>query len=106
MDLIWLQVDPLLKGVNNSFAQSPDYAGAEKHITFTHPRNASLALPQHRSYQRCVESALRMAAEQVSDDEISLIRLAALFHDAGFIRGAKVISAWRSYVKFYLLMVK
>lgn len=91
VDLIWLQVDPLLRELNNSFAHSPDYAGAEKHISDLLTRDMP-ALPYHNidHIKDVLESALRIAeAEQVSEDEISLIRLAALFHDVGFIRGAK-----------------
>jgi uncharacterized protein len=50
------------------------------------------ALPYHNvsHIQDVLQAALQIAeTEQVADDELNLIRLAALFHDVGFIREAK-----------------
>lgn len=91
VDLIWLHVDPLLKELNNSPAHSPDFAGAEKNICNLLSREMP-ALPYHNidHVYDVVESAMRIAeTEGVSNEELSLIRLAAFFHDVGFIREAK-----------------
>jgi TolB-like protein/predicted metal-dependent HD superfamily phosphohydrolase/Tfp pilus assembly protein PilF len=91
VDLIWLQVDPLLKELIKSATHSPDFAGAEKHINDLLEREMP-ALPYHNvsHIQDVLQAALQIAETvQVTEDELNLIRLAALFHDAGFIREAK-----------------
>jgi TolB-like protein/predicted metal-dependent HD superfamily phosphohydrolase len=103
--LIWWQVDPLLKNFRNHKDASdiplkPDFQSAEKYITARLEAEMP-KLPYHNidHIHDVLNAALAIAKhEGVSDDEIKLVRLAALFHDAGFIesssnheeRGAKM----------------
>ena len=88
--LIWWQVDPLLKKIRPLLQQnnnSVDFEGAEKHITELLERN----MPKHAYHNidhvnDVLNAVLQIGkAEQVSEEETKLLRLAALFHDAGFI---------------------
>ncbi len=97
VDLIWWDVDPLLKNLRDYLSgisvesSQPDYSGAEKYII--KKLESELPLLQYHNMEHIndvLRSALAIAkAEQVTDDEVRLIRLAALFHDAGFIYSAK-----------------
>lgn len=91
VDLIWLQVDPLLKGLNTSHNNLPNYDVAEKHINDLLQREMpSLSYHNIEHIHDVLSAVLRIAeTERVTAEEISLIRLAALLHDAGFIREAK-----------------
>ncbi len=95
--IIW-GVDPLLKKLREhlqkesptSFA-SPDYGGAEQYITNLLETEMP-ELPYHNKAHvyDVLQAALSIAQhETVSADEIPILRLAALFHDIGFLQGAQ-----------------
>ncbi len=92
VDLIWWKTDPLLKGVRNWFQKNTaDFESAEKVINVM-LENQMPQLPYHNigHIRDVLDAALRIAAtEGVPDEEVKLLRLAALLHDAGFIYGAK-----------------
>ncbi len=102
IDLVWRQVDPLLKNLNqfspaNSGAgspaqNSPDYDGAEKFITRKLQEELPGTLHYHNTdhIRDVLQSALKIAeSENISEEEIHLLRLAALFHDSGIIYSHK-----------------
>lgn len=90
--LIWFDVDPLLSEIrqymNNPEAVAADFTGAEKFIVGKLEAELPKNLPYHNldhSYD-VMESALRIAEfEKIGDQERRLLRLAALYHDSGFI---------------------
>jgi TolB-like protein/predicted metal-dependent HD superfamily phosphohydrolase/Tfp pilus assembly protein PilF len=86
IDLIWLDVDPLLKALPKELS-TPDFAGAEKYILeLLEEKLPPLAYHNLDHIKDVLESSLRIAeTENVTDEEVNLIRLAALYHDAGFI---------------------
>jgi TolB-like protein/predicted metal-dependent HD superfamily phosphohydrolase len=96
IDLIWRDVDPLLKKLKESNEgdpkRSPDFDGAEKFILAKQQEE----LPEHLHYHNVdhikdvVASAMKIANEEkIADEERNLLRIAALYHDAGFITSAK-----------------
>ncbi len=93
VDLIWWSVDPLLKGLRDEPVKlsTPDFSAAEKHIV----ELLTTGLPLHQYHnmdhiQDVLQASLLIAeTEQVSEDEIKLLRVAALFHDAGFIQSPR-----------------
>jgi uncharacterized protein len=93
VDLIWLSVDPLLKDFRDKSEKSsaPSFEAAEKHITDL----LNKELPGHQYHnmahiQDVLQASLTIAkAEQLSQDEVKLLRVAALFHDVGFIHSPK-----------------
>jgi TolB-like protein/HD superfamily phosphodiesterase len=94
IDLIWRQVDPLLKPlasvhINGSVA---NFSEAEKFIT----KKLEQEMPGQLHYHNLqhvydvVEAALAIAEQEgVSEDDKLLLRIAALYHDAGFIFSPK-----------------
>ena len=105
--LIWWQVDPLFKNFRVHLQEgqiqlpSADFPTAEIHIIKLLEAEMP-KLPYHNieHIYDVLNSALVIAEnEHASDDEIKLLRLAALFHDAGFIhspinheaRGAQMV---------------
>jgi TolB-like protein/Tfp pilus assembly protein PilF/predicted metal-dependent HD superfamily phosphohydrolase len=97
IDLIWLQVDPLLSKLrlHSETIQSqgsPDYEAAEKLILSRLEKELPPSLHYHNMshIKDVMESAERIAeAEGISSEEKRLLRVAALFHDAGFIFSPK-----------------
>ena len=96
IDLIWLSVDPLLYNLNNDNGNTDnsvvDYSGAEHFIS----EKLKAEMPTSLSYHNLdhindvLTSALRIAAtETINEEETSLLRIAALYHDAGFINTYK-----------------
>ena len=91
IDLVWLNVDPLLTSLRSpstvTYPGAPDYEAAEWFIR--EKLNKELPpLHYHNTdhIQDVFDSALVIAAnEKLNDKEIHLIRVAALFHDAGII---------------------
>lgn len=86
VDLIWLQVDPLLNHLVPSTASAPDYAGAEKAIL----QRLESGLPKTLLYHNLdhirdvVNAAERIGpTENLSVEEMRLLRIAAWLHDAG-----------------------
>ncbi len=84
VDLIWLSIDPLLLPLRQS--TKADFAAAEQ--TIRHKLKAEL--PKNLLYHNLehiedvLSASLTIAlAEKLSAGEIELIRIAALFHDAG-----------------------
>ena len=94
VDLIWWHVDPLLKNLReqstNEIDMPQNFDGAEQHIlTLLGKEMPNLQYHNIKHIYDVLESALVIAeSEKISSDEINLLRLAALFHDAGFIRSA------------------
>ena len=96
IDLIWWDVDPLLKTLRDSFNSSnvtavADFAAAEKHII----ELLESKMPHHHYHNidhvYDVLSAAQVIGdkEQLTAEEWSLLRLAALLHDSGFIFSPK-----------------
>ena len=95
VDLIWLNVDPLLgqwRDYLKNYDQSPmaDFTSAEERVAEL--LSAKLPkLPYHNieHVYDVLNAAVTIAGnEQVKDDDLNLLRLAALYHDAGFIESA------------------
>ena len=90
IDLIWFEVDPLLKGFSAQAilnSEKPDYQGAEAHILALLEEKLP-PLPYHNMehIKDVLSSSIKIAeTEDITKEEIKLRRLAALFHDAGFI---------------------
>ena len=92
IDLIWLNVDPLLTGLmDHAFPESTttetDYSGAEEFII----KKLNEELPENLTYHNMdhiydvLDAAIKIAAtENISEDKIKLLRIAALYHDSGF----------------------
>jgi uncharacterized protein len=81
-----------LKGLRDqSDKSSADFEAAEQHIT----KLLNKELPAHQYHnmahiQDVFQASLTIAkAEQLSEDDTKLLRVAALFHDAGFIHSPK-----------------
>lgn len=94
VDLIWWNVDPLLKELReqprNAIRTQPDFEGAEEHIRDLLSKEMP-KLPYHNvtHIYDVLDASLKIAAsEGINEDDVRLIRIAALFHDAGFIRSA------------------
>lgn len=94
VDLIWWNVDPLLKNLRNQprneIRMQPDFPGAEEYIKSLLAREMP-KLPYHNvsHIYDVLDASMKIAAsEKLGEDDIKLLRLAALFHDAGFIRSA------------------
>lgn len=96
IDLIWLSVDPLLSILNKENGttgnSAVDYSGAEHFIR----EKLKAEMPSQLSYHNLdhindvLTSALRIAeTEKINKEETSLLRIAALYHDAGFINTYK-----------------
>jgi tetratricopeptide (TPR) repeat protein len=97
IDLIWWQVDPLLKDLRESLpnggmkSRTPDYAAAEKHIMDLLDKEMP-NLHYHNVdhvYDVLNASLVIAKTERLKEDDIQLLKLAALFHDAGFIHSPK-----------------
>ena len=94
VDLIWWHVDPLLKNFReqstNEIDMPHDFDGAEQHImTLLDKEMPNLQYHNIKHIYDVLESSLVIAeSEKVSVEEIKLLRLAALYHDAGFIRSS------------------
>ncbi|HRG79652.1 MAG TPA: tetratricopeptide repeat protein, partial [Cyclobacteriaceae bacterium] len=97
IDLIWWQVDPLLKGLRESLpnggmkSRTPDYTAAEKHIMDLLDKEMPNLHYHNLDHVYDVLNASLVIAktERLKEDEIQLLKLAALFHDAGFIHSPK-----------------
>ncbi len=94
VDLIWWDVDPLLKNLHTettALLKTLDFEAAEKYIV-TRLEKEMPRLQYHNidHIYDVLAAALSIAkTESLTEDETSLLRLAALFHDAGFIRSPK-----------------
>jgi predicted metal-dependent HD superfamily phosphohydrolase len=94
--LIWWQVDPLFNNVRihlqqQNQAASPNFAAAENYITEMLGKDMP-KLPYHNyDHIKDVLSASLIIGEheQLNADQLKILRLAALLHDAGFIESAK-----------------
>ncbi len=94
IDLIWRHVDPLLKKLDDATPEStsPDYEGAERFITRKLQEELPGSLHYHNTnhIQDVLQSAMRIApSENLTNEEIHLLRIAALFHDSGLIHSHK-----------------
>jgi len=97
IDLIWWQVDPLLKNLRDHLliderkSSSPDFVSAEKQIIDLLERKMPKLHYHNIDHIYDVLHAAVMIAEneKITEDEIKLLRLAALYHDAGFIHSPK-----------------
>jgi tetratricopeptide (TPR) repeat protein len=94
IDLIWRDVDPLLVRLNELSTltpKEPDFEAAEKFII----GKQEAELPKQLHYHNIdhildvLNAAIKIAKEeQISSEETHLLRIAALYHDAGFITSA------------------
>jgi predicted metal-dependent HD superfamily phosphohydrolase len=85
IDLIWFNVDPLLEPLR-SVSKTPDFEGAERFIQEKLRNELPSKLYYHNTehIDDVLQSALVIAAhEQLTEEEIKLLRIAALFHDSG-----------------------
>jgi TolB-like protein/predicted metal-dependent HD superfamily phosphohydrolase/Flp pilus assembly protein TadD len=92
VDLIWWNVDPLLSGLREEFqSASPDYKGAEAHIISLLEKELPALQYHNMEHIKDVLNASLVIAntEQVPESEVKLLRVAALFHDSGFIHSPK-----------------
>jgi len=97
IDLIWWDVDPLLHELRESLPNRslrstlPDYEGAESHIISLLEREMpNLQYHNVDHIYDVLNAALVIAkTERLKEEEIRLLRLAALLHDAGFIQSPK-----------------
>jgi TolB-like protein/Tfp pilus assembly protein PilF/predicted metal-dependent HD superfamily phosphohydrolase len=96
IDLIWWDVDPLLKTLRDSISKNAtsgtaDFAAAEKHIV----EMLESKMPKHHYhnidhvYDVLAATQVIGDQEQLTDEEHSLLRVAALLHDSGFIHSPK-----------------
>ena len=95
IDLIWRNVDPLLKDFVPPKAEEEsvaDFRKAEEFII----QKLKAELPKNLHYHNMehiidvVEAALEIATiENISSEQMELLRIAALFHDSGFIYSPK-----------------
>lgn len=86
VDLIWLQVDPLLAHLLPSKAGAPDYEGAEKAILQRLESGLPKSLLYHNLHhiRDVVDAAGRIGAtENLSPEDLRLLRIAAWLHDSG-----------------------
>lgn len=96
--LIWLNSDPLLAALKSTSAQfnhatnQVDFDGAEKFIL----AKLESELPTNLTYHNfdhihdVLEAAVRIArVENIDESETALLRIAALYHDSGFIETYK-----------------
>ncbi len=90
IDLIWLDVDPLLDSLRNQEAtqatKEPDYESAEKFIIEKLQRELPATLHYHNTghIEDVLQSAVNIAVhEKINPEELHLLRIAALFHDSG-----------------------
>jgi TolB-like protein/HD superfamily phosphodiesterase/Tfp pilus assembly protein PilF len=94
VDLIWWQVDPLIKNLRdqprNEINMPQNFDAAERHIVALLSKEMpNLQYHNVRHIYDVLDAALVIAeAEKLTTDEIKLLRLAALFHDAGFVRSS------------------
>lgn len=93
--LIWWQVDPLLKNLRARFIEEEntlaDFEAAEKYILEMLEKEMP-KLPYHNldHINDALAAAMTIAKqEQLKLEEIEILRVAVLLHDAGFIRSAK-----------------
>ncbi len=87
IDLIWRNVDPLLKNLPQTSA-TPDYQGAEQFIITKLQKELPGSLSYHNfdHIQDVLQAVMTIGSnEKVSEEELQLLRIAALFHDSGFI---------------------
>ncbi len=97
IDLIWWNIDPLLKNLreklsfNLSRSNSPDFTEAEKYIiALLEKEMPKLQYHNIDHIYDVLNSALTIAEnENLTNEETNLLRLAALFHDAGFIHSPR-----------------
>jgi predicted metal-dependent HD superfamily phosphohydrolase len=93
VDLIWLEVDPLLKNIRSQIERisSPDFEAAEKHIVdMLEKEMPNFPYHNYEHIQDVLSASMILAQqEKISEEEIKILRIAALLHDAGFIRSPK-----------------
>ncbi len=94
VDLIWLGVDPILKGLDMDVAPGSmlDFKAVEKKIRSFLQNN----MPNHPYHnlghiEDVLDSAMAIAKhEGLTDEETQLLRLGALLHDVGFVDSPKI----------------
>lgn len=91
VDLIWWNVDPLLKSLSQAPHSKEDFDAAENHIRkLLADKMPNLLYHNIAHIEDVVQSSLAIAAaEGISTDEIKLLKIAALLHDIGFTQSPK-----------------
>jgi TolB-like protein/HD superfamily phosphodiesterase/Tfp pilus assembly protein PilF len=95
VDLIWWNVDPLIKDLrqylNEQESITPEFEAAENHIYDLLKKEMPTRHYHNLDHvQDVLDAALKIAAdEKLNEGEIKLLRVAALFHDSGFIYSPK-----------------
>ena len=95
IDLIWRDVDPLLEKLRNmkgAMDSTPDFDGAENFIIQKQREELPKSLFYHNvdHILDVMDAAVKIGEmEKVKLEDIPLLRIAALYHDSGFIIGTK-----------------
>ncbi len=97
VDLIWWNVDPLLKDLRESLPDkgarinTPDFNAAETHIiNLLEEKMPNLQYHNIDHVYDVLNASLVIAkSERINEEELRLLRLAALFHDSGFIHSPR-----------------
>ena len=93
VDLVWWNVDPLLKNFREELSKttSVDFESAENYLIPWLEKE----MPKHEYHnfnhiQDVLQASMLIAAsEKINEHEIKLLRIAALLHDVGFIHSPK-----------------
>jgi uncharacterized protein len=93
IDLIWRDVDPLLKNLRHALIHHvPEFAAAEEQIRQKQKEELPKDLTYHNieHIEDVVQSSIEIAEhEGASPGDIRLLRIAAFYHDSGFIKSHK-----------------
>lgn len=92
VDLIWWNVDPLLASIREKSSTEEDpFTSAEAHVLQFLQANMPNHAYHNLAHVHDVVQAVQTIgiAEQVSADELKVLRLAAWLHDIGFVKSSK-----------------
>lgn len=92
VDLIWWNVDPLLISLRQHKDEASDsFAQSESHVLQFLQTNMPAHAYHNLAHVLDVLQAVQViaSAEKVNDDDVKLLRLAALLHDIGFVKSPK-----------------
>lgn len=90
VDLIWVNVDPLLSDLKAIESTPPDFASVKEEIFELLEQMPHLQYHNRAHVMDVHQAALAIAeTENVTEEDKELLQLAAWLHDVGFIHGAK-----------------